>query len=153
MDVIKHQELYCKLEFQLFVWDTSWEIWRPISAVGWNGSKITYDDHEYKKDIFDPWYGFGSSEMKELCKKLTAFIDRTKYTENIDKLFKYPEFLYDRKIGFLDICQLNLKTKESWRAYLNYLGTKNKTLRKFVDNRKTRRLLKRKLIKEKENEN
>jgi hypothetical protein len=152
MDVIKHQDLYCKLEFQLFVWDTSWELWRPISAVGWDGNKITYDDHEYKKDIFDPWYGFGSPEMKELCKKITAFIDRSKYTEDIDKLFKYPEFLYDRKIGFLDICQ-NLKTKESWRAYLKYLGKKNKTLRKFNDNKKTRRLLKEKLIKEKENEN
>jgi len=151
MDVIKHQDLYCKLEFQLFLWDTSWEIWRPITKVGWSGTKITYDDYEYKKDIFDQWYGFGSLEMKELCKKLTAFIDRSKYTENIEKLFD-PEFFYDRKVGFLDSCS-DIKTKESWRAYLKYLGTKNKTLRRFNDNRKTRRLLKEKLIKEKENEN
>jgi hypothetical protein len=117
MDVIKHEELYCKLQFQLFVWDTSWELWRPISAIGWNGTKITYDDHEYKKDIFDAYYGFGSQEMKDLCKKLTEFIDREKYTEDIEKLFDYPEFLYDRKIGFLQSC-LDIKTKESWKKYL-----------------------------------
>lgn len=143
MNVIKHEELYCKLEFQLFLWDSAWELWRPITKVGWSGSKITYDDTKYKKDIFDPWYGFGSSEMKDLCKKLTDFINRTKYSENIESLFEYPEFLYDRKIGFLDSCS-DIKTKHSWQKYLKYLGTKNKTLRKFTDNKKTRR--KRKLF-------
>ena len=151
MDVIKHQELYCKLQFQLFLWDTGWEIWRPITKIGWSGTKITYDDHKYKKDIFDPYYGFGSLEMKDLCKKLTDFIDRTKYTEDIEKLFIYPEFLYDRKIEFLEMCpQINLKTKQSWQKYLKYMNQKSRTLRKFTDTRKTRRLLKEKLIKEKE---
>jgi hypothetical protein len=137
MIVIKHEELYCKLEFQLFIWDSSWELWRPITKVGWSGTKITYDDKKYKKDIFDPWYGFGSSEMKELCKKLTTFIDRSKYQENIESLFE-GEFLYDRKIGFLDSCS-PIKTKESWHKYLKYMNQKSKTLRKFVDNKKTLR--------------
>jgi hypothetical protein len=137
MIVIKHEELYCKLEFQLFIWDSSWELWRPITKIGWSGTKITYDDKKYKKDIFDPWYGFGSSEMKELCKKLTTFIDRSKYQENIESLFE-GEFLYDRKIGFLDSCS-PIKTKESWHKYLKYMNQKSKTLRKFIDNKKTLR--------------
>jgi hypothetical protein len=137
MNVIKHEELYCKLEFQLFVWDSGWETWRPITKIGWNGSKITYDDRKYKKDIFDPWYGFGSSDMKDLCKKLTDFIDRQKYTENIESLFE-GEFLYDRKIGFLDSCS-DIKTKQSWQKYLKYMNQKSKTLRKFTDSRKTLR--------------
>ena len=137
MIVIKHEELYCKLEFQLFIWDSSWEMWRPITKVGWSGTKITYDDKKYKKDIFDPWYGFGSSEMKELCKKLTTFIDRSKYKENIESLFE-GEFLYDRKIGFLESC-FPIKTKESWHKYLKYMNQKSKTLRKIIDNKKTLR--------------
>jgi hypothetical protein len=144
MDVIKHEELYCKLQFQLFLWDTGWEIWRPISAIGWNGSKITYDDYEYKKNIFDPYYGFGSLEMKELCKKLTDFVDRSNYTEDIEKLFSRPEFFYDRKIEFLQGC-VNIRTKESWKQLLNYTKTSNRTLRKFVDCKKTLRR-KRKLL-------
>jgi hypothetical protein len=138
MDVVKCGELYCKLEFQLFVWDTTWEIWRPISAVGWNGHTITFDDHHYKKDIFDSAYGFGSEEMKALCEKLTEFVDRTKYTEDIQKLFTKPEFFYDRKIEFLPSCT-NLKTKDSWKRLLKYTKTSNRTLRKFIDSRKTRR--------------
>lgn len=138
MDVVKYGELYCKLEFQLFVWDTLWEIWRPISAVGWDGYAITFDDDQYKQDIFDPAYGFGSQEMKSLCKKLTAFIDRTKYTEDIQKLFTKPEFFYDRKIEFLPSC-INLKTKDSWKRLLQYTKTSNRTLRNRVDSRKTRR--------------
>jgi hypothetical protein len=137
LEVIKHNELYCKLDFQVFVWDSGWDFWRPVTKVGWNGSEITYDDSEYKKDIFDPSYGFGSSEMKELCKKLNDFIDKEKFTSNIEILFDL-EFLYDRKIGFLDSCS-DIKTKDSWKKYLKYMGQTSRTLRRFVDNRKTKR--------------
>jgi hypothetical protein len=90
--------------------------------------------------------------MKDLCKKLTDFIDRSNYTEDIEKLFINSDFLYDRKIEMLEICpDKNLKTKESWKSYLKYLGIKNKTLRRFINNKKTRRLLKRNLLKENEN--
>lgn len=143
MEIVKHQDLYCKLETQLFVWDTLLETWRPISSIGWNGYTITYDDHEYKKDIFSSSYAYGSPEMKELCKKLNIFIDKQKYSEDIHKLFTKSEFFYDRKLEFLPSCQ-NIKTKESWKRYLHYSGTTNKTLRKFIDCRKTRRLLKQK---------
>jgi hypothetical protein len=146
LEVIKHNELYCKLDFQIFIWDSGWDFWRPITKVGWNGFEITYDDSKYKKNIFDPDYGFGSSEMKELCKKLNDFIDKENFTSNIEKLFDYPEFLYDRKIGFLDSCS-NIKNKDSWKKYLKYIGQSSKTLRKFIDCRKTRRLLIRKLNK------
>ena len=76
--------------------------------------------------------------MKSLCEKLTEFVDRTKYTEDIQKLFTKPEFFYDRKIEFLPTCQ-NLKTKDSWKRLLKYTKTSNRTLRKFIDSRKTRR--------------
>jgi hypothetical protein len=138
MDLVKCGHLYCKLETQLFVWDTLWETWRPISAVGWNGREITFDDREYKQDIFDSAYGFGSQEMKSLCEKLNAFIDRTKYSEDVQKFFTKPEFFFDRKLEFLPSCT-NLRTKESWKKYLQYSGSTSKTLRKFVDGRKTRR--------------
>jgi hypothetical protein len=139
MDVVKCGELYCKLDFQLFLWDTTWEIWRPISAVGWDGYQITFDDRQYKKDIFDSAYGFGSEEMKELCQKLTEFVDRTKYSEDVHKLFSKAEFFFDRKLELLPSCT-NLRTKESWKKYLQYSGSTSRTLRKYVDCRKTRRL-------------
>ena len=61
--------LYGKVGSQLFVWESEWETFRPIDAIGWNGREITHAD-SYRKNIFDRWYGFGSEEMKKVCKRL-----------------------------------------------------------------------------------
>ena len=54
MDVIKHQDtFYLNLKQSFFIWDSSWDLWRPITSIGWNGKQITYTDYEYKKDIFN----------------------------------------------------------------------------------------------------
>jgi len=145
MDVIKHQDtFYLNLKQSFFIWDSSWDLWRPITSIGWNGKEITYTDYEYKKDIFNEWYGFNCKEMKDLCINLTKLIDKTKFTENIDLLFLKKEVFFDRKIEFLNVCNKNnsLKSIQSWKLYLKYLGLKNKTLRTFHDTKKTKKRIK-----------
>jgi len=142
MDVIKHQDtFYLNLKGSLFLWDSTWDLWRPITSIGWNGNEITYNDSDYKKDIFNEWYGFNCKEMKDLCIKLTKLIDKTKFTENIELLFVKKEIFFDRKIEFLNSCKLknSLKSIQSWKLYLKYLGLKNKTLRTFKDTKKTKK--------------
>jgi hypothetical protein len=39
-----------------------------LNPLGWNGKEIVAVDKKYKQDIFDPWYGYGSAEMKQLCR-------------------------------------------------------------------------------------
>lgn len=137
MELIKHGELYGKEGSDLFVWDSEWEIFRPIEKVGWTGKKIDYVDYIYKQNIFDPWYGFGSAEMKHRCQKLTETADLTIFSEDVTKLFKDSEWLKDRKIPLLPCSP---RTSDSWSKYLKHMKYRHKTLRNFKDLRKTRRI-------------
>jgi hypothetical protein len=137
MELCKFKEtIYGKLANQYFVWDSGWESFRPIERIGWDGSKITFRDHKYKKDLFDPFYGYGSLEMKELCKKLTETIELDIPERDIPW---FSVWWRDRKCDFTSECVP--KTPESWIKYLRYTNSKARTLRKHRENRATKRLL------------
>jgi len=127
--------LYGKLKTHLFVWDSEWDTFRPIETIGWNGSEITYRDEKYKRDIFDPWYGFGSSDMKALCKKLTY--------EDVPESDTIPwvkgEWWRDRECSFTSDCIS--RSPVSWQKYIKYTNSKSRTLRSHTKNRATKRLL------------
>ena len=134
MELIKYKEiLYGKFNSELFIWDSVWETFRPIKKIGWNGSIITHID--YKDDLFNEWYGFGSSEMKEKCKHLTENTDLGTYSTDITKLFLDKEWFFDRYISFLPCSS---KDNKSWSKYLNSSNLRHKTLRNSVQN-KTRK--------------
>jgi hypothetical protein len=60
------------LEFKTywFVWEPSWDKWRPIQGFEWNGTSFVIDDGAYCNDPLDPYYGFGSPQMMKLCELL-----------------------------------------------------------------------------------
>jgi hypothetical protein len=138
MELIKHGELFGKLESQLFIWDSNWESFRPIEKIGWDGKNITYSDYKYKEDLFDPWYGYGSSEMKQLCKRLIEIVDLGKYSEDITILFKDTEWFRDRKVSLLPCAP---KSSSSWLKYIKYTKSKARTLRTFKHSKKTKRVM------------
>ena len=141
MELYKFKDnLIAKLESHLFLWDSNWERFRPITNIGWNGTKIEIDDYEFKEDLFSENYGFG--EFKDICKKLDSQIDLTsfKIIDHINILSKNVEFFKDRKIPFLNSC--TSKSTSGWLKYLKFINQRQKTLRKFKNNvRVTRRLL------------
>ena len=126
--------IYGKLGNQLFLWDSTWELFRPIDTIAWDGYKIVTTD-SFRNDIFDPYYGFGSVEMKEKCIELS---------ENID--LEAPEILpwidsewwRDRKCTFTECAP---KDSSSWIRYIKYTNSKAKTLRVHRQTRATKRLL------------
>jgi hypothetical protein len=125
--------LYGKIERQFFVWEPSWDTFRPTS-LGWDGSKITYNDTKYK-DFFSPYYGFGSAEMKEFCQTL-------KYSEVPESEIPQSwltEWWRDRKAEF--ICSCVSRSPQSWSNYIKYTNSRARTLRKHIHNRATKRLL------------
>jgi hypothetical protein len=60
------------LEFKnyWFVWEPSWDKWRPIEGYRWNGTSFVVDDGLYCTDPLDPYYGFGSAPMMRICELL-----------------------------------------------------------------------------------
>jgi hypothetical protein len=53
-----------------FVWEPSWDKWRPIDGYRWNGTSFVLDDGPYCTDPLDPTYGFGSAPMMRICELL-----------------------------------------------------------------------------------
>ena len=129
--------LYGKLENQLFVWEAAWDSFRPIESIGWNGKEMIGVDTKYKQDIFDPYYGYGSPEMKQLCRRLTDITELNAPESPI--LWLKGEFWRDRNCSFAFEC--SSRSIQSWKKYIGYMNSRAKTLRKVPGNRITRRKL------------
>ena len=135
MELVKFKgALYGKLKTQLFVWEPEWDSFRPVEKIAWNGKNIVAVDSLYKQDIFDPYYGYGSPEMKQLCRKLT---DSTEL-EAPEKVPWFTEWWKDRYCNFTDCCPRDTK---SWKRFIEYTGSRAKTLRKRIETKKTKRVI------------
>jgi hypothetical protein len=143
MDLIEFEDtLYGKLKGNYFVWDSCWESFRPIDSIGWNGTTITWSATSYTKHIFDEWYGFGTSEMKEICKYLTSNVElpnARKITDIWSWYTKESFWWRDRKCCLLNSCVPN--SLSSWKSYINYTHSSRRTIKQKLINRATKRLL------------
>lgn len=139
------EELYLKYKNNLFKLESSWDSFRPIDGLAWNGKKFVTLDSNYKKDILSPLYGFGSCEMKTLCQTLTETIDYEHPPSISDPVsfWKWTgqtcEWWRDRPIVFESKCVS--RSPADWKRYLTYLQTKPKTLRHTGFRRATKRLV------------
>jgi len=140
-----HGKIYGKHNNQLFVFEPTWDSFRPIEKVGWNGEKYVTVDKKYKTNLFDEYYGFGSLEMKRLCNQLTSdteLEDAKLLTDSV--LFwkwcgeKDVKWWNDRPCVFNDECLP--KDLGEWKKYLHYLQVKSKTIRRAFRGKMTRRL-------------
>ena len=127
MSLHKFQDyIYLDYKKNWFLWESAWEKFRPIRGIQWNGNTFVVDDKEYCSDPLDSLYGYGSSQMKQICDVLTE-----KYSSQISnaKIVDSPqignlEWLYDRRVSLTQCCP---RTKESWKRMVR---GKYKTLRK-----------------------
>jgi hypothetical protein len=115
--------VYGKLKNRLFQWDSNWESFRPIEKIVWNGKELKSLFPFF--DMFDPYYGFGSSDMKQLCDRLTEITNLETAVEQLPWI--EGEWFKDRNVPF-ESCVA--KTQDSWKKYIQYTGSCPKTLRK-----------------------
>lgn len=131
--------IYGKISGQLYVFEETWDSFRPIKRVYWNGKKFVTDDSDFKTNLFDPYYGFGSSEIKERCKKLTENTELGGPEFNSTDFWNWcgtpTEWFYDRP------CVLSSCAPKDWKNYIIRSGSKPRTLRHAPGSRVTRRLV------------
>lgn len=82
-----------------FVWEEAWEAFRPINGIAWDGQVFVFDDHEYCSDPTNPFYGYGSQPMKDLCLLLEdQKVDEL--PEEMDTLVtENMEWFFDRRVA------------------------------------------------------
>jgi hypothetical protein len=144
--IIFHDRIYGKLNGQLYTFETTWDSFRPISGIGWNGKIIIPIDNEYKTDLFSPFYGYGNLDMKTECRRLTQETELSESKELHDPVQvwrwygeKNVKWWRDRPCVFTSTCML--RDTESWKKYLKYLDVRSKTLRRPYHGRATKRLV------------
>jgi hypothetical protein len=137
--------IYGKYENQLFVFEPTWDSFRPIEHVGWDGKNYVILDQKFKQDLFDPNYGYGSLEMKAKCRKLSQDTELDDAKQIIDSVEfwkwsgeKELKWWNDRAVLFANPCVQ--RDMQGWKSYLHYLNVRSKTLRNNVRGRLTRRL-------------
>ena len=143
MDVcLFHTRVYGKLNQTLFVFEPTWDSFRPIKKVGWDGKKFSTDEL-YKTNLFSPHYGFESLEQKELCRELaeTTELNAREIKDPVE-FWKWANltdasWFRDRPCIFLTHC-----SPKNWHEYVKYIGSRGKTLRRRIPSgRVTRRLI------------
>ena len=138
--------IYGKKDNQLYVFESTWDSFRPIEKVAWNGDNYVIVDEKYKTDLFDEYYGYGSLNMKALCRELSQNTELSETTEITDPVLFWKwcgemnaKWWFDRACVFTDSCVP--KDHQQWKTYIKYLQTKAKTLRRPLKGRMTRRLV------------
>jgi hypothetical protein len=141
-----HGRIYGKLEGKLYVLEPTWDSFRPITKVGWNGREFEINDNEYKKDLFSSFYGFESMEQKQELFKLVQQIDLESIKELIEPIEfwrwtedKNVKWWNDRPVVFHNSCIS--RDNHEWKKYVSYLKSKPKTLRRSFKGRLTRRII------------
>lgn len=139
MGLIKFQDsVYLEHKRRWFVWESAWDMFRPVTSVSWNGNRFVTDDAAYISDITNSLYGFGTSEMKELCKALTqVYGHRVSDAVGIQTpAIGKTEWFYDR---FVSLTPCAPRDRVSWKRMVR---GRNRTLRKGPSARHTRRIYK-----------
>ena len=141
-----HDRIYGKCNGKLYTFETTWDSFRPISGIGWNGKQLVPIDAEYKTNLFSPDYGYGSVNEKAECRRLTQETELSETKEIKDPIYmwkwygeKNVKWWKDRPCVFVSPCVS--KDTQSWKHYLKYLEVRAKTLRKPFKGRATKRLL------------
>lgn len=141
-----HERIYGKQESQLFVFEPTWDSFRPIEKLAWDGTSYVILDSLYKTDLFHEYYGYGSLKMKALCRQLTQIteLDDAKPMTDPIQFWKWCgtqdiKWWFDRPCVFSNHCIS--RDQKDWKTYIKYLQTRPKTLRRPLKGRMTRRLV------------
>jgi len=147
MDLVEFRGImYGKYESKLYIFEPTWDLFRPITKVGWDGQRIAVVDDIYKKDLFSPYYGYESLGQKAECRRLIQNTELETAKEIVDPIdfWKWcgetsSTWWRDRPCVFVNSCIS--KDSQDWKKYLKYLNVRAKTLRHPPNGRITRRLV------------
>lgn len=144
MELVKFRDnIYGHLSGKLFLWEPTWDSFRPMTRLGWDGSRLAHVC-PFTDDIWSPFYGYGSAEMKQLCRRLIeeTELSHAKEISSIEQFWMWcktpTEWWFDRPCVFASPCVS--RTQQSWKRYIYTLSSKPRTRRHGLQPRMTRRL-------------
>jgi hypothetical protein len=116
MSILQFQDhTYLQYKNLWFVWESCWDSWRPVQSLSWDGRRFL-PASDCMKDPLDELYGFGSSQMKQLCDYLTETYS-PKNARNVSFLsFGNTRWWRDRSVAVVDCADQSVA---SWKRMCN----------------------------------
>lgn len=129
--------MFCEYKNHWFVWEPAWESFRPITSFSWDGTGYVLNDWVYCSDPFDPLYGYGSPQMKQVCEAVTSqFASQVPSAPSVRSLaIGSSEWMYDRMVSLTPCAP---RDRHSWKQMTH---GRIRTLRNGPRNKLTRRTL------------
>jgi hypothetical protein len=128
-----HGNLFGKVQKKVYVYEPTWDSFRPISKVAWNGSEFETLDSEFKQNMLSPFYGFGSAEQKAFCRKLAeeTELENAPEIKNPVDFWRWAgetevSWWRDRPVVFASACVS--REGLGWKKYIKYLESKGRRL-------------------------
>ena len=125
--------IYSRDTDRIYVYDSGWESFRPCAGVVWNPATRRADPWygSLVADPLDPHYGYGSSEVRDLCTALTDrvidHLDSAEEETSLESFWRWSRapvvWVYDRPM------QLAPCSDPSWETWKSYVGSTRRTLR------------------------
>jgi hypothetical protein len=130
-------KVFLNIGSKWFIWESSWDRYRPIDGMKWNGTQFILDDVAYCTDPSSELYGYGSQTMSDFCSALGEKYDATK-AKQVDSIAigNSPIWFRDRMISLTPCAP---KDVASWKRML--CGGRARTCRNITRNRFTKRNL------------
>ena len=97
-----------------FLWEPAWDSWRPLPALSWDGDRLVIDDRAYCADPTDPFYGYGSATMRDLCATLTKTYAPSDAPPGPVPAVGPSEWFYDR---YLSLTPCAPRDRASWKRF------------------------------------
>ena len=122
-----------------FVWEPSWDRYRPIDGMKWDGTRFILDDAAYCTDPSSDLYGYGgNAELSDFCSTLGERYDATKAVPVSGSIAigSSLEWFRDRPMA-LTLCAP--RDAASWKRML--CGSRARTCKRKTRTRFTKRNL------------
>ena len=132
--VVFRDRIYGKLNNQLFLFESTWDNFRVIDGVYWNGSRFMSPIRN--PDLFSEHYGYNTLQDKEFCRQLIDETELSNARQISDPIHLWRWYGETKMVWWRDrLCVFEndcIHKDENWKTYIQYLNSSPRTIRKKI---------------------
>jgi hypothetical protein len=131
--VLFHDKIYGKIDKRLFLFESTWDTFRPITGVFWNGTRFVSPIQN--PIIFSEHYGYDTLSDKEYCRRLIDETELSNARQISDPVQLWRWYGETRMVWWRDrlcVFENDCVARDNWKEYIQYLNSPARTIRNKI---------------------